>query len=101
MKSYIIAFWNFIKLGHIIMIVNPTFEGYFTSIPLIECKGILPNKEVIDFCNTINMNNTLDERYIFTCFTADKFRLRSAFSSKYLCKGAYGSEYRRDYYYLK
>ena len=67
------------------IIVNLAFEGYFTSMPLIKCKGILPTKEVINSHDTISIDDISDERHIFTYFAADEFRLRSLFLSKYPC----------------
>ena len=42
MKSHGMAFWNKLRLGNIVLIVNSSFEGHFSSIPLLKCECLLP-----------------------------------------------------------
>ena len=82
-------------------IINPTFEGYFNNMPLFKCEGIFPTKETITFCNTIKVNDTSDKKYIFACFTIDKFKAKKVMHSEGQCKGACDSRYSRACYCLK
>ena len=88
LKSFVLAFWKEMKLGYVMCIINPTFEGYFNNMPLLKCEGIFPTKETIAFRNTIKVNDTSDEKYIFACFTTDKFKVKKVMHSEGPCKGA-------------
>ena len=55
------AFSSKMKLGYIMHIINPTFEGYFNNIPLPKCEGIYLTSVTISFHNTIKVNETLDK----------------------------------------
>ena len=60
-KSYAVDFWNKLRLCSIVLIVNPSFEGWFSSMHLLKCEGTLPTFEVVSFHNTLNLNDTSDE----------------------------------------
>ena len=83
------------------LIVNPTFEGYFSSMLLLKCEGILSTEDVARFYSTIKLNDTSDEKYILACFATKKFKLKSISISTSPCKGAYDSKYGRDCHCIK
>jgi len=101
LKSHVMAFSSKMKLGYIMHIINPTFEGYFNNMPLLKCEGIFPTSETTSFRNTIKVNETSDEKYIFACFTTDKFKLKKIKKSDGPCKGACDSRYGRLCYCMK
>jgi len=101
LKSHVMAFSNLMKLGYIMRIVNPTFEGYFSNMPLLKCEGIFPTKEMTSFRNTIKVNDTSDEKYIFACFTTNQFKLKKVMHSEGPCKGPCDSRYGTACYCLK
>ena len=56
------------NLGRTMLLANPTFEGYFTSMSALNCKGILPTVEFASFHNAIKINDTSDEQHAFSVF---------------------------------
>ena len=39
-KLYVMTFWNRLRLVNIVFIVNPSFEGCFSSMYLLKCEGV-------------------------------------------------------------
>jgi len=101
LKGHVMTFSKYLKIGAAILVVNPAFEGYFNSMPLLKCKGIIPVSNNITITKAIQISNIFDVKLILVKFSDKDFKVKHLSLCMETCTGPCDCCYRVNYYCMK